>query len=97
MDRIYKINLNTQMGNLEGLINIVTKDNHLSGYIEIMGNKTEFSGGEVKGNNLYIKGKVKAGFITIEYDIQGEIKQDELLIKAKTNMGLFETIGKKVG
>lgn len=97
MDGIYKINLNTQMGNLEGLINIVTKDNDLSGYIEIMGNKTEFSGGEVKGNNLYINGKARVGFITIKYDIQGEIKQDELLIKAKTNMGSFETIGKKVG
>lgn len=96
MDGLYKINLNTKMGNLEGLINIVTKDNDLSGYIEIMGNKTEFSGGKVEGNNLFIKGKAKAGFITIKYEIQGEVKQDTLLIKAKTNMGSFETVGKKV-
>lgn len=96
MDGLYKINLNTKMGSLDGLINIVTNNNELSGYIEIMGNKTLFSGGEVKGNNLYIKGKAKAGFITIKYDIQGEIKEDTILIKAKTNMGSFETIGKKV-
>lgn len=96
MDGLYKIDLNTKMGNLEGLINIVTKDNVLSGYIEIMGNKTEFSGGKVEGNNLFIKGKAKAGFITIKYEIQGEVKQDTLLIKAKTNMGSFETVGKKV-
>lgn len=96
MGELYKINLNTQMGNLEGLINIVIKNNELSGYIEIMGNKTVFSGGKVNGNKLYINGKAKAGFITIKYDIEGEIKQDELLIKAKTNMGSFETVGKKV-
>ncbi len=96
MDGIYKINLNTKMGNLEGLIYINTKDNNLNGYIEIMGNKTEFSGGKVEGNNLYIKGKAKAGFITIKYDIQGEVKQNQLLIKAKTNMGSFETIGIKI-
>lgn len=96
MDGLYKINLNTKMGSLDGLINIVTKDNNLSGYIEIMGNKTEFSGGKVEGNNLFIKGKAKAGFITIKYEIQGEVKEDTLLIKAKTNMGSFETVAKKV-
>ena len=97
MDGIYKINLNTQMGNIDGLINIVTKENDLTGYLEVMGNKTEFAGGKVQGNNLYINGKAKAGFITIKYDIQGEIRGNDLLIKAKTNMGSFETIGKKVG
>ena len=96
MDGMYKIELNTKMGNMDGLINIVTSGNELSGYIELMGNRTEFSGGEVKGNNLHIKGKAKAGFITIKYDIQGEVKQDELIIKASTNMGSFETVGKKV-
>lgn len=96
MNGLYKIKLNTKMGDIDGLINIVTNGNGLSGYIEIMGNKTEFSGGEVTGNNLHIKGKARAGFITIKYDIQGEIKQDELLIKANTNMGSFETVGKKV-
>ena len=96
MDGIYKINLNTQMGSIEGLINIVTKDNNLSGYLEIMGNKTEFDGGKAQGNNLYINGKAKAGFITIKYDIQGEVNGNDLLIKAKTNMGSFETVGKKV-
>lgn len=96
MDGLYKINLNTKVGDLEGLIYILTKDNNLSGYIEIMGNKTEFSGGKVEGNNLFIKGKARAGLITIKYEIHGEVKQDTLLIKANTNMGSFETIGKKV-
>lgn len=96
MDGMYKIELNTKMGKIDGIINIITKGNELSGYLEIMGNKTEFSGGKVEGNSLYIKGKAKAGFITIKYDIQGEVKQDTLVIKANTNMGAFETIGKKV-
>ena len=60
MDGIYKLNLRTQMGDLDGFINIVTKDKNLSGYIELMGSKTEFSGGKVEGNNLYINGKAKA-------------------------------------
>lgn len=96
MDGIYKLNLKTQMGDLDGFINIVTKDKNLSGYIELMGNKTEFSGGKVEGNNLYINGKAKAGFITIKYDIHAEVKEDTLIIKAKTNMGSFETVAKKV-
>lgn len=96
MDGLYKINLKTKMGDLEGLIYILTKDNNLSGYIEIMGNKTEFSGGKVEGNNLFIKGKARAGIITIKYEIYGEVKQDTLIIKANTNMGSFETIGKKI-
>lgn len=96
MDGMYKIELDTKMGKIDGIINIVTKNNELSGYLDIMGNKTEFSGGKVNGNNLSINGKAKAGFITIKYDITGEIKQNELLIKAKTNMGAFETVAKKV-
>lgn len=96
MDGMYKIQLNTKMGNIDGIINIVTNNSELSGYIEIMGNKTEFSKGEVRGNNLYIKGKAKAGFITIKYDIQAEVKQNELIIKANTNMGSFEVVGKKI-
>ncbi len=96
MDGLYKVNLNTKMGDIEAIINIVTNNNELSGYIEMMGNKTNFSGGKINGNNLSISGKAKAGFITIKYDIQGKIQQDELVINAKTNMGSFETIGKKV-
>lgn len=96
MNGLYKINLNTKVGDLEGLIYILTKDNNLNGYIEIMGNKTEFSGGKVDGNNLFIKGKARAGLITIKYEIHGEIREDMLIIKANTNMGSFATIGKKV-
>lgn len=96
MDGMYKIELDTKMGKIDGIINIVTKNNELSGYLDIMGNKTEFSGGKVNENKLSINGKAKAGFITIKYDITGEIKQNELLINAKTNMGAFETIAKKV-
>ena len=96
MDGIYKLNLNTQMGILDGFINIVTTNDNLSGYIEIMGNKTEFSGGKVEGNNLFINGRAKAGLITIKYDIQAQVQGKALIIKAKTNMGSFETIAQKV-
>lgn len=95
MEEKYKIQLNTKMGDIDGIISIVTNGGSLSGYIELMGNRTEFSGGEVNGNKLHIKGKARAGFITIKYDIFGVKKQDTLEIKANTNMGAFETIGKK--
>lgn len=96
MDGTYKVNLQTKMGNIDAKVKLITNGNELSGYIEVMGNKSEFSGGRVEGNNCYLSGKIKSMLMKINYDLHGELKEDTLYIKAKTNMGDFNMEGKRI-
>ena len=97
MDGIYEMNIKTPMGNIASRVKLITNGNNLSGYIEAMGKRSEFSGGKVSGNNFAISGNINASIATIKYDIQGMVQGNFLNINANTNMGSFKLQGKKVG
>lgn len=97
MDGIYEMNIKTPMGNITSKVKLITNGNNLSGYIEAMGKRNEFSGGKVSGNNFIISGNINASIATIKYDIQGMVQGNILNINANTNMGSFKLQGKKVG
>lgn len=97
MDGIYEMNIKTPMGNIASRVKLITNGSNLSGYIEAMGKRSEFSGGKVSGNNFAISGNINASIATIKYDIQGFVQGNLLNINANTNMGSFKLQGKKVG
>ena len=96
MDGIYEMNIKTPMGNINAKVRLVTNGNELSGYIEAMGKRNEFSCGKVSGDNFSISGKVNTPITVIKYDIQGTVQKDIMKVNANTNMGSFNLQGKKI-
>lgn len=96
MDGLYELNIQTPMGNIASKVKLVTNGNNLSGYIEALGKRNEFSGGRVIGNNLFISGAINASIATIKYEIKGTVQGNILNINANTNMGSFTLQGKRI-
>ena len=67
MDGLYEFNVKSPMGNMRALINIVTNGNTFSGYVDVMGKRTEFNNGtgigkmQVFGHGLCGTGKRQIG------------------------------------
>lgn len=96
MDGLYEIAMKTPMGEIKGNVKLVTSGNELSGYIETMGKRNNFSGGRVNGNRFSISGNINVSIANIKYDIQGDVMGNTLNINAKTNMGSFKLQGKRI-
>ena len=96
MDGLYEIIIKTPMGEIKGNVKLITRGNELSGYIETMGKRNDFSGGEVNGNKFTISGNINVSIANIKYDIQGEVIGNNLNINAKTNMGSFKLQGRRI-
>lgn len=96
MDGLYEIILKTPMGEIKGNVKLIARGNELSGYIETMGKRNDFSGGKVNGNKFTIYGNINASIANIKYDIQGEVIGNTLNINAKTNMGSFKLQGRRI-
>lgn len=97
MDGLYEFNIKSPMGNMKGLIKLITNGNNLSGYIEVMGKRNEFNNGTISGNTLSLKGKAATGMMNIQYTIIGNVQGDILNLSAQTNMGNFNLQGKRIG
>lgn len=97
MDGIYEMNIKTPMGNMNSKVKLITNGSNLSGYIDVMGKRNEFSGGKISGNNFSISGCAHVAIATIKYDIQGTVQGNILNINANTNMGNFKLQGNRVG
>ena len=97
MDGIYKINLNTPMGKMEGKIFLKTIGDNIEGTLEIMGMKHNLNNGKAKGNQCYFKGTMQNNAMNLQYEIMGELQNDILNLYAKTNMGEFKLQGRKIG
>lgn len=96
MDGLYEMMVKTPMGELRGNLKLITNGNNLSGYLETMGKKHEFSGGSVNGNRCTLSGSINASITTIKYNIQGELNGNILYLNAQTNMGNFNLQGRKI-
>lgn len=97
MDGIYEINIKTPMGNMQGKVYLKTNNDTINGTLEIMGMKNNLTGGRVRKNQCYFKGNLKNNALNIQYEIMGELVNENILnIYAKTNMGEFKLQGKKI-
>lgn len=96
MDGLYEFNIQTPMGNIKALVKLVTNGNVLSGYVDVMGKRNEFTNGMVNGNNLSLKGNISAGMMNIQYTIVGNVEGNTLNLTAQTNMGNFNLQGKRI-
>ena len=52
MDGLYEFNIKSPMGNIKALVKLIPNGNILSGYIDVMGKRSEFNNGVIQGNNL---------------------------------------------
>ncbi len=96
MDGLYEFNIQTPMGNIKALVQLITNGNNLSGYIDVMGKRNQFNNGTVNGNNLSLNGKIAAGMVNIQYNIMGTVQGNNLNLVAQTNMGNFNLQGQKI-
>lgn len=96
MNGLYEVNVKTPMGNITSNVKLITNGSTLSGYIETMGKRNQFSGGKINGNNFTLSGSINASIATIKYDISGNVQGNILNINASTNMGNFNLQGKKI-
>lgn len=97
IDGLYEIRVNTPMGEMIANVKLITKENTLNGYVEIMGKRNNFSGGKVKNNRFVLSGNLNVSIANIKYDLQGEVIGNILNVNAKTNMGMFNLQGKRIG
>lgn len=96
MDGLYELGLKTPRGSINGSLKLVTNDNKLSGYIEVMGKRYELYNGTIDGNKFMITGNFKVALRNIRYNVQGEVINDKINIYARTNMGNFNLQGRKI-
>ncbi|MFR8103772.1 MAG: hypothetical protein ACLU8F_01615 [Clostridia bacterium] len=96
IDGIYDCKMNTQMGDITGKITLKTNGNELSGIVETMGTKNQFTGGKLQGNTCNFKGSFNTMLGRIDYNINGKVVGNQLEIVADTNKGKFCIKGTKV-
>lgn len=96
MDGLYEAIVKTPIGEIKGNLKLECNGTNLSGYVEAMGKRSNFSGGKVVGNKFLISGTMSVAITKIQYDIQGEVIGNVLNISAKTNMGNFKIQGRKI-
>ena len=85
----YVSNIQTPMGAIKGKLAMEQKGNTLSGYIEAMGMKSEFSNGRIEKNECQFSGNIQTMLGNISYEAEGKIQGEHITITAKTNMGDF--------
>lgn len=69
MDGLYEFNIQSPMGNIKALLNLITNGNTFHGYVDVMGKRNEFNNGRINGNVLSLVGRFSAGMMNIQYTI----------------------------
>lgn len=96
MNQNFKIFMRTQMGVLNGFLNLKQVNNELMGNINFNGKSYEFRNGKINGNNFEFSGIFKVFLKKINYNAIGEINNKNITININTNMGSFKIEGEKI-
>lgn len=96
LDGTYVGSVDTPMGKVDGKVSLVTSGNMATGVIEVMGMKSSFSNGVVRGNTCTFTGEFKTMLGKITYEVTGALQGEILNITVNTNKGQFSLQGKKV-
>lgn len=96
MSQNFKIFMRTQMGVLNGFLNLKQVNNELMGNINFNGKSYEFRNGKINGNNFEFSGMLKVFLKKINYKAIGEINNKNIIININTNMGSFKIEGEKI-
>ena len=97
VDGTYKIEIDTPMGKQESTLTLKAAGDKLSGSMESMFGKMDFSGGKVKGNDVAFSMKMSGpmGDMTLEYT--GTVSGNEISGNVKAgDFGSSPYKGKKV-
>lgn len=95
-DGIYQISLETPMGKMQGNLFLETKEGSVSGYIEAMGGKNYFQGGNYFNHRYEFEGKISYFLGSISYQAKVQIQGKNLIADVVSNFGNFKINGNKI-
>ena len=87
MIKNFKVKANTPIGVKEGIISFSINGKSLSGNIQCMGHKVNFSGGKFENDAFEFSGVVKKFIYKVPYTAKGSIKNNNLIAIADTKYG----------
>lgn len=95
LDGTYSTSLNTPMGNMNGMITLITNGNSVQGIIEVMGSKSSFSGVKVSNDKCTFNGNLKTPIGAIDYKAICTVIGDILNMEIYLPQGSFKMTGKR--
>lgn len=97
IDGNYKIEIDTPMGKQESTLTLKTDGNKLSGNMESMFGKSDFSGGTVKGDAVAWVMQISSPMGDMKLEYSGQVSGNEISGQVKTgDFGTSPFKGKKV-
>ncbi|WP_207641703.1 hypothetical protein [Anaeromassilibacillus senegalensis] len=96
VDGKYSITMQTPIGPVRGMITLVTNGEKLSGVLEAMGGRHEFSGGSVQGEECVFSSEVRTTFGKIHLNVKGNVQGDVFRATAHTQMGVITAMGRRM-
>lgn len=89
----YKITVKTPLGPQEAKLTLCTEGTTLSGFIENIKGRTDFSGGVVNENELQFYARISTSIGRVHADIAGRVEGDRFIATAKLPLGKAEIEG----
>jgi hypothetical protein len=97
IDGTYKIEIETPMGKQESTLTLKTDGDKLSGSMESMFGKMDFSGGTVKGDNVAWNMEISGPMGNMKLEYTGKVSGDEISGQVKAgDFGSSPFKGKRV-
>jgi len=97
VDGTYKIEIDTPMGKQESTLTLKAAGDKLSGSMESMFGKMDFSGGSVKGDTVAFSMKISGPMGDMKLDYSGKVSGNEISGSVKAgDFGSSPFKGKKV-
>jgi hypothetical protein len=84
------------MGVEDGTLKLTFEGDELSGSIENSKGSTEFTGGNVEGNEVQFNTKIKTPMGRLKAKVAGKIENDKITLTAKLPLGTAQIEGNKV-
>ncbi|MDQ0394840.1 hypothetical protein [Labrys monachus] len=92
----YKITVKTPLGPQEAQLTLRSEGSALSGSIENVKGRSDFSGGSVDGNEFRFPARISTPIGRIHADIAGRVEDDRLIASAKLPLGTAKIEGVRI-
>lgn len=97
VDGTYRLTLQTPIGTIPAKLMLVSQGESLSGSLEAMGHRQQFSGGKVQGDSCAFSTAVATQFGRISLQVQAKVQGSRLQATAHTSVGVIRAVGEKIG
>lgn len=95
MENKYQILMKTEMGEKEGILDLIEMDGILSGRLDILNHVYLLTGKMINTTEGWIKGKIQTALYILDYEIRFHIFKNEIAGEMETSKGIFKVEGVK--